>query len=299
MGGGSKQTTVIPPPTAEEKELLALNTQLAQKQLDSFDLLAPFQAQLLETSTKELARQNEESDFLNQLISPEDRAAAVAAEFERSQKLGPIQEELLELQLEQIRSGGAATPEQEARIKEATDLGIEAGSADIDLATTRGISLIADELANSRGLRLSDSPLSSEAALLAREGSAQKGALIKNLRAGEASAKLNFPLAAQQITSGINQNQQNLLQAATTFQQGLKQQAFQNRLAISGQSTGTGIGLANVQGFGLGGLQSLTNARIAQPTTKTSGGFGIDQISGLASGAGGLAGGIGLAALAF
>ena len=173
--GGGSSVTVIPPPTAQELELLDLNTQLAQKQLDSFDLIAPFQAQLLETSTKELARQNEESDLLNKLIGPEERAQATASEFERIQKLGPVQDELLELQLEQLRTGGAATPAQLERIKEATDLGIEAGSADIDASTERGIGLIADELANSRGLRLSDSPLSSEAALFAREGQIQKG----------------------------------------------------------------------------------------------------------------------------
>ena len=262
---------------------------MAEKQLEAFDLLAPFQAELLKTSTTELARQNEQRYILNQLITPEDQAKAIAAEFERSQKLGPIRDELLQLQLDQMRTGGAATPEQLAKIKEATDLGIEAGSADIDASTIRGIGLISDQLGNSRGLRLSDSPLSSEAALLAREGEIQKGSLIKSLRAGEASARLNFPLAAGQVLSGINQNQQNLIQAATNFQSQLKQQAFQNQLAISGQGTGTGLGLASVGGVGLGALNSLTGARIAQPTTKKGLGFG--EILG---GIGSIAGGIGL-----
>ena len=295
----STSITVIPPPSAEEKELIGLNVELARKQLEAFDSLAPFQAQLLETSTRELARQNEQSDILNQLITPEDQAKAIAAEFERTQKLGPIQDELLQLQLEQLRTGGAATPEQIERIKEATDLGIEAGSADIDASTTRGIGLIADELANARGLRLSDSPISSEAALLAREGEIQKGSLIKNLRAGEASARLNFPLAVQQITSGINQNQQNIIQAASNFQAQLRQQAFQNRLAISGQASGQGLGLASVGGVGLGALNSLTSARLGQPFTTGSQGIGLSEISGGISALGGLAGGIGIAGLAF
>lgn len=300
MSKASKSVTIIPPPSAQEVRLLNLNAQLAEKQLGAFDLLAPFQAELLEASTTELARQNEESKILNEILTPEARAQFTASEFERAKKFGPLQDELLELQLEQLRTGGAATPEQLAQIKEATDLGIEAGSADIDASTQRGLGLITDELANARGLRLSDSPISGEAALLAREGEIQKGSLVKNLRAGEASARLNFPLAAAQVTSGINLNQQNILNAASDFRAGLRQQAFQNRLAFSGQSASTGLGLANVGGFGLGALNSLTQSRIAQPSTRGRQGLGFTEIlggfgslfSGLGKGLGGLGFGV-------
>lgn len=294
---GTKVKTTIPPPTAQEQELLGLNVELAKKQLDAFDDIAPFQRQLLEQSTKELARQGEEFDILNELIGPEERAAATAEEFQRIQRLGPVQDELLELQLEQLRRGGAATPEQEQRIKESTDAAIEAGTLDIDASTSRGLELIKDQLANSRGLRLTDSPIGDEAQLLAREGEIQKGSLIKNLRASEAAARLNFPLAADQVLSSINQNQQNLLNAATNFQAQLRQAAFQNRQSLTGQTTQQGLGLTSVSGLGLGALNSLTQARIAQTTTKK--GLGLSDLTSAASGIGGLAGGLGLAAMAF
>ena len=106
--------------------------------------------------------------------------------------------------------------------------------------------MIADELANSRGLRLSDSPISSEAALLAREGLIQKGSLTRNMRAAEASSALNYPLAAQQIFGAQNQNQQNILQSAQQFQASLRDRAYQNRLALTGPATTGGIGLASI-----------------------------------------------------
>lgn len=265
LGGDSEDKTTInstPPPGPDEQELTKLNIQLAQKQLENLNNLQPFQQQLLESSMAELKRQNALNSAFDSAVTPEQQAAAAKADFERSQKMGPIQDELLQLQLAQLRSGGAATPEQLARIKDAADKGIEAGSADIDLSTKRGIGLIADELANSRGLRLSDSPIGSEAALLARGGEDQKASLIKNLRAGQATAALNYPLAANQLMSGINLSQQNVATAAQQFQAQLRQQAAANRMAMFGTSSNSGLGLATIgNGVGTGTLSTLTGNR--------------------------------------
>lgn len=285
MSGGGTQTTVNnpAPKTAEEIELDKINLELAKKQLANVDALAPFQQELITSAIKNLNQQNAYDDAYNAAVTPEQQAAAAKAEFERAQRLGPIQDELLQMQLDDLRRGGAATPEQEARIKAAADAGIEAGSADIDASTGRGIGLIADELANARGLRLSDSPISGEAALLAREGEIQKGSLVKNLRAGEAAARLNYPLAAQQITSGINLNQQSLNDNAKQFQAELRQRAYQNRLALTGQTSQSGIGLASISGGG------IRNSNPSSSTTSTKQGIGIGQVGQLASGIGSLA----------
>lgn len=301
FGGGESTSTTqvnVPPMTEEEKALLALNTQLAQKQLDNLNNLAPFQRELLDTSLAELRRSKAERDALDAAISPEQRAAAEKADFERSQRLGPIQDEILKYQLEQIRSGGAATPEQLQRIKEAADAGIAAGSADIDASTQRGIGLIKDELANSRGLRLSDSPIGQEAALLAREGEIQKGSLVKNLRAGEATARLNYPLAAGQITSGINLATSNLADAARQFQAEVRQRAALNRQSLFGSTSGTGLGLASVgNGTGASTFGALSGVRSAGAGRSMTNYDPNAAQSGLASGMGllgGLAKGIGL-----
>lgn len=288
-GGSTTQVTNIPGPTPEELELVRLNTDLARRQLANIDQLAPFQQELLASASEELKGLSAERRALGAILSPEDQARAIKADFERAQRLGPIQDELLNLQLEQLRRGGAATPEQEARIKAAADAAIAAGGADIDLATERGIGLIADELANARGLRFSDAPIRAEAALLAREALGQKAALSKNIRAGEAASRLNFPLAAAQITSGIATGQQQLAEATRQFQSELRQRAFQNRLALTGQAQGGGIGLASIGG-GNAALEMLSRQRFAgAPTTsRTSRGVGLGEIGSLAGGIGGL-----------
>lgn len=293
FGGGSSTTVVqntTPAPSAQELELIALNRDLAQRQLANVDALQPFQQELLGLAIEDLRRTGADSRAMDAALTPEQRASFAKQEFERAQKLGPVQDELLQLQLDQLRRGGAATPEQIKLIKEATDAGIMAGSADIDQSTQRGIGLISDELANSRGLRMTDTPIAREATLLARSGEDQKASLTKNLRAAEMQSRLNFPLAVQQLQSGINLSQQNLFQNTQQFQADLRQRAFQNRLALTGQASGTGIGLAGI-GAGNGALDALTRTRLASGSSTSTGsrGVGLGEVGQLASGLGALA----------
>ena len=263
-------TTTAAPMTPEEIELVKINTELAKKQLANIDQMAPFQKEMLDLSLADLRRQGVESAALDAAITPEQRAAAAKSDFERNQRLGPMQDELMQMQLDQLRQGGRATPEQLAQIKAATDRGIEAGTGDIDISTGRGIGLIADELANSRGLRLSDSPIMHEAGFLARGGEDQKASLIKNMRAGEAQAALNYPLAVQSLQSGMNLNQQGITQAASQFQADLRSRAQANRLALTGQTSSSGIGLAGL-GSGNSTLSSLSGVRAGTGTMNTVG----------------------------
>lgn len=290
-GQSTSNTTVTSaPPTEEEKALIALNTQLAQKQLDNINALQPFQKQLLDYSASQLSNQQAYDKALNAAISPEDQAAAAKEQFDQARALGPMQTQLAQMQLDALKQGGAATDEQKQRIAEATDTALQAGYGDIDTQTKRGIGLISDELANSRGLRLSDSPISSEAALLVRAAGDQKSSLTNNLRANQASATLNYPLAVAGLMSGINSNQQTMSSAAENFQAQLRQQAYQNRLALSGQATNSGIGLATVgSGAGTGTLGALTSVR-----GKSVSGTSFDPAA-IISSYGNLARGIGMA----
>lgn len=284
--GGSTTSNNIPAPTAEERQLTALNAQLAQKQLDQINSLQPFQQQLVQSAQADLARTGKLNAALDAAISPEDQAAAQAQQFKNANALGPMQVELAQMQLDALKNGGKATPEQIQQIAQATDASIAAGTNDINTQTKRGIGLISDELANSRGLRLSDSPIGSEAALLARAGNDQIGSLTTNLRANQANAVLNYPLAVQGLQGGINTNQQSLNQNAEQFQNQLRQQAYTNRLAMTGQAQSGGIGLAGI-GSGGAALNSLTNARIASGSTDFSKKFGLADFASLAGGIGG------------
>jgi hypothetical protein len=191
---------------------------------------------------------------------------------------------LLQAQLAAMR--GEVSPEMRARIEEATSSAIAAGSADIDEATTEGIGLIADEIANSRGLRLTDTPILREATLLAESGMKQKAGLQRNLRANQMASLVQAP----QLASGIGLAQQQLAAQTQGFQAQLRQQAFQNRMALTGGALQSGIGLASIgAGAGASALGSLSGVRAQNRDTQTS---GFDPAA-LLGGWGGFMGGLG------
>lgn len=263
MGGGD--TTVkneTPPPTEEERTLTALNTELAKRQLANIDQLAPLQTKLLQQASSALDAQTADQAALDKIISPEDRAAATRQQFDQATKSGDLNLQILQKQLDQLNAGGGATPEQQKLIAEATDRAIAAGTGDIDTQTRRGIGMISDELANARGLRLSDAPIGSEAALLTRAAGDQKSSLINNLRANQANANLNYPLAAQ----GIQLAQQGQGNAVQDFQATLRQQAVANRAAMVGQGFNSGLGIASNPGIGLGAMANLAQSRSMNST---------------------------------
>ena len=140
------KTTVKPAdPSPEERAL-------QQKQLE----LATFQ---LEELQKQSALQEQFAGDIGPLL--EQQAADAKLARERSEKLFPVQEELLQLALEDIRRGGAATPEQIELIQQAGDAALERGGFDIERFRTESLEALREELAPSQGLiptaRISDS----------------------------------------------------------------------------------------------------------------------------------------------
>jgi hypothetical protein len=288
---GSSNTTVqtTAPTSDAENQLIQLQTQLAQQQLGAIKSQQPLNDQLIASAQSGITRNDAYQKALDAAISPEDQAAAQAAQFKQAQELGPIQTQLAQMQLDALKQGGRATDQQKADIQSATDAAITAGTGDIDTQTKRGISMISDELANSRGLRLSDAPIGSEAALLERAAGDQKSSLINNLRANQASATLNYPLAVTGMTSGINLSQQNSNQAFTNFQDQLRQQAQTNRLALTGPAISNGLGLSSIGG-GNGALSALDSSRgRTSDSSGYNGGQVIQGLGALGSGIGALA----------
>lgn len=102
---------------------------------------------------------------------------------------------------------------------------------------------------------------------------------------------MNHPLAVQQIQSGIAGGQQQLADNARQFVADLRQRAFQNRLALTGQGMSGGIGLASTSDGGRA-LGSLAATRMANSTststTRGGGGLNLGGIGQLASGLGSL-----------
>lgn len=279
FGSGESTTNVVTqtaPLTQEEKDLIALNTQLAQLQIGNITNLAPFQQELINSALAGLKTQQADDAAINAAVTPEQKAALAKQNYEYELALGPIQEQLLQQQL--ANSKGELTPAQQA----AVTAQIKAGKADIDASVSEGIGLIADELANSRGLRLTDTPILREATLLTKDAQGLKKSLAQNLR-GQAL----FQMPGQ--SAGIAQAIQSGGDFFKNFQANLRQSAQNNRMALFGQTSGTGIGLASV-GFSGGPALGALNSQSLANSSQSGTGFNPAQYL---SGFGNFLGGIG------
>lgn len=189
----------------------------------------------------------------------------------------PLQQELLERQLDEIRRGGRATDEQKALIAEITQRGIDAGDSDIGEFLSKGLSTIREELAPSRGMRPDDAPIIDQGEELAMEALRQKGLLTSQMRGAQASAELNFPLEASKVFGQQAQFQQGFQSSMNQFLQGLRQQAANNRFQFQSQAFAAPMS-AGEQGIGLINASRPTPVsfpRNTSTTEKTSGGGSI------------------------
>ena len=272
---GSSSTRTVDPPTAEETALTVKQTELAQFQLEEL--------------RRQTDLQQAEQERLAPLIAQFEELAPLQfelakSELERVQRQGPISDELLQLELDAIRRGGAASPQQLDLIGQATEQGIALGESDISRFQGTATERIAQELAPSLGLRPSDTPVQDRAARVASEAVRQQGQLVRGLRQAEATAKLNFPLAAQQLQSAQVQFQQGLFQATSEFQSQLKNAAFLNRLRLSESPQQFGLGLAT-------GFSPNIGAQFPRgSTTRTSSSPSLSGIGSVLSGIGSIGG---------
>lgn len=274
----TKTTTQVnvPPPTAQETALQASQLEVSRAQLQAIQDQGAFQ--------------REQFDLLGPLV--DQQVADAQAARERAEGLAPLQQNLLEQELARIERGGAATPEQQRLIGEVTDRAIASGESDIGAFQQRGLDLLANELAPSLGLRPSDSPIIDRGGRIAEEGLRLQSSLVSNLRGAQAQAELNFPLAVQQLQSSGTQFQQGLATQKQQFAEGLRQQAFINRLNLTSGTGGSGLNLIGATNpntaASLGNLQQLRLGSAPQ-TTSTSG-LGISGIGSVLSGAGAFGG---------
>ena len=282
--GGSRTTVTPSKPSPEETELTKRQIQLAEFQLTELRAQRELQA----------AERKRLEPFIAQL----EELAPLQADFARQQleragRLGPIEEELLNLELERIRRGGAATEEEQALIDEAAARAIEQGESDISRFQTETTERIAQELAPALGLRPTDTPIQDRAARIAAEATRQQGQLVSGVRQAQATAGLNFPLARQQLESAQTQFQQQLSQATGQFQQQLQQAALLNRLRLSQAPQQLGLGLATGVSF------ALPNFQRGSTTTKSGGGFSLGGIGSILSGIGAIGTGFNLSSREF
>ena len=100
-------------------------------------------------------------------------------------------------------SGSAATPEQQALIRQARDFALERGESDIQAFEQERLAALREELAPSLGLRSTDTPILDRGSLVARASVRQQGQLVSALGQTEAEQLLTFPLQAAAVTGGL------------------------------------------------------------------------------------------------
>ncbi|KKM03949.1 hypothetical protein LCGC14_1769290 [marine sediment metagenome] len=279
MSSGDSTTTQlnIPGPTSEEQQLTQLQIQLGESQLSAIKQQTALQEQLVS-----------ELGPLQELQAAEAERALAEAE-----RTGPIREELLNLALEDIRRGGAATPEEIRLIEEAGAAGLAGGEINIERFETEALGKLREELAPSLGLRPSDTPILDRGGVVAAEALRQKGTLSAAIQQSGATARLNFPLARSQLIQAGVGAQQTLQESVRQFQEQLRTQAFINRLNLTGQTAGLGLGLATGFQPNLAGQSNvLGGIRLAgaPQTTTTSQGFFPTLFQGISAVGGGLQG---------
>lgn len=239
---GSKETQAKTPAEIEADELTL--KQLRRQEETSVKTQPLIDQYLADYTAQQNARKSAG-------LTPEAQAKADVEAQQRAQRMGGIEEELANLQLEAIKKGGKATPEQIAQIDAATQAAQKTGEADIERFRTATLRQINEEVASASGLRPTDTPILRLSERAGEEAARQQGQLTSTLAGANASARLNFPLAAGQFTSAAAGQQQQLAQAASQFSQQLQMRAQDNRFRLfSGNSSLnlSPISFGNVQG---------------------------------------------------
>ncbi len=229
--GGTKTDVNIPPKTEEEKalirqqtELLKLQVEDAKRQSAALEAIFPEQKKLLQAQT----------EFMLDQVKLQARTLDV---LDKSLVETPMQKQIREAAESRTLAfiegrAPALPPGQEALIDETYAAEQKKGELDLDR--------FLGQMAATRGLSLTDSPVAAEAAR-ARE----------NLASGLAGAKARTKLEAGQKSLGFAEE-------VRRFQEGLKDFATQNRLALVGQPAGRlALGTSPGQAFASG--QKLLN----------------------------------------
>ena len=164
-------------------------------------------------------RQSELADFLFENM-PEL--------FESLRGSGALDEDALGEELEALRTGSATT-EQKQLISDAVSHALELGESDINRFMQSGLERVRDVLAPERGLRPGDSPIMGLGSDITEEGQRMQGQLVNQLRGYEADTLLNMP-----FERGL---------ATTQLQAQLQQEAFNNRLRLTGATGSLGLGM--------------------------------------------------------
>jgi hypothetical protein len=236
-----------------------------------------------ETGLENLLRSTEFQQLLFRDASFDPSRIDVAGE-ESAFRGVASQDELLTAELDRIRRGATPTAGQEQLINRIAEERISAGQSDIQAALRDNLRLLREELAPAAGLRPGDSPIIDRGGRLATESLRLSERLASGARGDAAQALLQFPLQSGALQSQQTQAQQGISLALQDFQNRLRSEDFQRRLA-AGQ---LGLSLATIQPSNIGFVPPGTETTSETRGFVPSGGSGI--MGGIGQGIGTLIG---------
>lgn len=250
-GGGSGGKT------AQEKEYDAIQVEKAKTELSNQQELQPLLKANLQQSAADSASSRAIQDRTYDLIynggkgtplagSQEGQAQAAFQQFQQSQHLAGVQQQLADMQLEAAKNGGKASPEQAALIDQQTAASQASGESDINRWLQQSQRQIQEENAQAAGLRATDAPVTANIGRAAEEATRQQGQLTLGLQGANAAAKLNYPLSAQGVQNQTVSSMSQIAGAAQQFQAALQQQSQQNRLALQQNPVSNSLGFSQL-----------------------------------------------------
>ncbi len=282
----SSETSVfdVPDPSPEELEQLLNDIQLSQSRVDSIVQSGQFSADLFENLPAELERIKSD---------PANAEAIANGQFDIAASTQPLSQRLLTNEATSIEQGSKLDPQTEALIDQVFESQFDAGVSDINQALRNTLEIIRDELAPQLGLRPEDTPVLDRAARVAAETVRQTGQLRSQIDTAAGTAKLNFPLEQDALTSQRTNQFAATTQNASDFADQLQQQAFLNRQLLTEQAGNFGLNTAQATGASPGTTAAnlgANRARLAPETVSLS--SNSTNFGELATGIGGLLEGI-------
>jgi len=271
----SQRDTRLPPPTKEELRLIRAITaeiNFRRSQLNKLDPLADDIQTLATVGVDQLARSIPTEAALDR---SRDRLALSEAglALDASQASG----ELGDLEATDIRRGGRASSGDIRNIDAASAAALEQTGSDIDAGVEDALRQLRDVTATSRGLSIGDSPILDRGQLIAREGLRQKAQASRGARLFGAEQRLKHPLERGALQSQRIGALEDRSASIREFQQGLRQQAFLNRLTLGNTAAALRLGAVNATTDPTNALTAVQRPRLLSPSTSFSGSSNTDS----------------------
>lgn len=278
----SSSTTEVetPPKTSAETAFEKQVAEMAKLQVDALKLVEPLVTETFESIKPVFDQISARQQARGEVFDFDTRKRMARRLVRQQEQFDDLRSDMVEMQQDIIASGGQATPEQLEAIRMGTFAAGQAGRRDIVDVGADVVDLVERVTGTFDDRR----------GMVAREQDRQLSNLTRRLEGNEATARLEYPLAANKLRAQQIGQRLGLAQNALNFNHTLAQQDLSNRLQVTGAASEGLQGLTRLAGQNVSAasapLEGLQSRRLASTTTTTEPGLGLLGL-GIAQGVGG------------